>query len=77
MHPKTFPSRVSATEYEPMPGQKSMLIYLQGSGSGEEFYYRLVMAGDASSGYRVSGLYRGSQPYPPSKRHPLPPNGSP
>lgn len=74
MHPKSFPTRVTAVEFEPMPGQKGMLIYLKGTGEGEDFHYRFVMEGDAPSGYRVSGLFRGSGPYPPSNRRPLNPN---
>lgn len=71
MHPKMFPTQVAATEFEPLLGQRGMLIFLKGTGDGEEFYYRLVMEGDSSSGYRVSGLFRGSGPYPASARRPL------
>lgn len=71
MHPTVFPAEVKAIEYEPMPGQTAMQIYLKGSAEKEEFYYRLVMSGDRHSGYQVSGLWRGSGPYPPSARKPL------
>lgn len=71
MHPKSFPTQLTATEFEPMPGQRGMMIYLKGTGDGEDFYYRFVMEGDASSGYRVSGLFRGNGTYPPSNRRPL------
>jgi hypothetical protein len=73
MHPKGFPSRITATEFEPMPGQRAMTIYLKGDGDGEDFYYRLQLDGDATSGYRVTGLFRGNGPYPPSARRPLNP----
>ncbi len=64
LHPKAFPVSVTASEYEPMPGEKAMHIYLKGENSGERFYYRLTMEGAAATGYRVVRLYRGSEPYP-------------
>jgi hypothetical protein len=67
MHPTAFPSAIKATEFEPMPGQKAMNIFLFGEGGGESFYYRLIMTGTSSSGYQVAGFVRGSGPYPPSK----------
>jgi hypothetical protein len=73
MHPKTFPTEVLATDFEPIPGQRAMNIYLKGRGEGEDFYYRLVMVGDATSGYRVSGLYRGNRPSPSPNKRPLRP----
>ena len=66
MHPIGFPLDVEPEDYEPMPGQKAMMIYLVGSNGGEKMYYRFVMAGDDESGYRVSGFFRGSGPYPHS-----------
>jgi hypothetical protein len=72
MHPKGFPIKIAATDYEPMPGQRGMNIFLTGSNGGEKMYYRLAMAGDAKEGYKVSGFYRGNGPYPPSDlRSPL------
>ena len=71
MHPKGRPSEVAATEFEPIPGQPAMTIYLKGTGGDETFFYRLLMVGDKLSGYRVGGLWRGSGPYPPSARRPL------
>jgi hypothetical protein len=71
MHPASFPASVKAIEYEPMPGQAAMQIYLKGTAEKEEFYYRFVMSGDRHSGYQVLGLWRGSGPYPPSTRKPL------
>jgi hypothetical protein len=46
MHPKSFPTKVTATEFEPMPGQRGMNIFVKGEGEGEEFFYRLVMERD-------------------------------
>jgi hypothetical protein len=67
LHPKAFPTSLTASEYEPMPGEKAIHIYLIGENLGEHFYYRLTMEGTASTGYRVLRLYRGSEPYPPSR----------
>ncbi|NLO91520.1 MAG: hypothetical protein GX410_05960 [Elusimicrobia bacterium] len=64
MHPSGYPNIVKAIEYEPLPGQRAMNIILVGENSSEKFYYRLVMAGDAVSGYRVAGLFRSNGPYP-------------
>src|SRR5262245_16388457 len=71
MHPAAFPKTVKAVEYEPMPGQTAMQIFLRGTADDEEFYYRLVMVGDKHSGYQVSEYWRGSGPHPPSSRKPL------
>ena len=68
LHPKAFPTSVTASEYEPMLGEKAIYIYLVGENSGERFYYRLTMEGAAATGYRVLSLDRGSAPYPPSNR---------
>ncbi len=68
MHPTGYPDAVVATEFEPIPGQRAMNIFLVGENNSEQFYYRFTMAGTAETGYRVSGLWRGSGPYPPSKR---------
>ena len=68
LHPKTFPTSVTASEYEPMFGEKAIYIYLVGENSGEHFYYRLTMEGTATNGYRVLSLDRGCGPYSPSNR---------
>ncbi|TMA10247.1 MAG: hypothetical protein E6J89_10820 [Deltaproteobacteria bacterium] len=64
LHPKAFPVSVTASEYEPMRGEKAMHLYLTGENSGERFYYRLTMEGAATTGYRVARFYRESNPYP-------------
>ncbi len=71
MHPKSFPSKVTATEFEPMLGQRGMNIFVKGEGEGEDFYYRLAMEGDAPSSYRVAGLFRGNGPNPSTNKRPL------
>jgi hypothetical protein len=64
LHPRAFPVSVTATEYEPMHGEKAIHIYLTGENSGERFYYRLTLEGAAATGYRVARFYRESSPYP-------------
>jgi hypothetical protein len=66
LHPKAFPRAVTASEYEPMHGEKAIYIFLIGDNSGEHFYYRLTMEGTATTGYRVLRLDRSTAPYPPS-----------
>ena len=66
LHPKGFPKTVTALEYEPMPGEKAIFIFLTGENSGEHFYYRLTMEGTATTDYKVLRLDRASQPYPSS-----------
>jgi hypothetical protein len=66
LHPKAFPRAVTASEYQPMHGEKAIYIFLIGDNSGEHFYYRLTMEGTAATGYRVLRLDRSIAPYPPS-----------
>lgn len=66
LHPKGFPKTVTALEYEPMPGEKAIFIFLTGENSGEHFYYRLTMEGTGTTGYKVLRFDRAGQPYPSS-----------
>ena len=66
MHPSEYPWSIEATDYEPLPGQKAMNIFLSGSAGNERFYYRFVMEGTKQDRYTVGGLWRGNGPYPPS-----------
>jgi hypothetical protein len=66
LHPRAFPQTVTASEYEPMPGEKAIYVFLTGENSGEHFYYRLTLEGTATTGYKVLRLDRAGQPYPPS-----------
>ncbi len=63
LHPKGFPTKVTATEYEPMRGENAIYIYLTGENAREQFDYVLTMEGTASSDYRVLKLDRGSAVY--------------
>lgn len=67
MHPKGFPTAVRATEYEPVPGEEKINIFLHGKGDDEEFYYRFVMEGTKERNYKVFSLVRADGPYPPSE----------
>ncbi len=72
MHSSGYPSSVQTTEYQPIPGQPAMSIFLIGENDSGKFFYRLVMEGTQDSGYRVSGFFRGNGPYPASNlRRPL------
>jgi hypothetical protein len=66
MHPDGRPATVSLGEYEPIPGQAAMNIFLTGERAGETFYYRILMLGTSSQGYKVGGFYRSNGPPPPS-----------
>jgi hypothetical protein len=66
LHPKAFPKTVTALEYEPMPGEKAIYVFLTGENSGEHFYYRLTMEGTATTGYKVLRFDRAGQSYPSS-----------
>ena len=72
MHPVAFPRVVVATDYEPMPGQKSMFIWLYGEYGEEKFYYRLTMLGTTETDYRVAGMFRVPELPPSQMRKPLP-----
>lgn len=72
MHPSKYPVKVRSIEFEPVPGQKAMNIFLFGEAGEEKFYYRFLMEGVKETDYKVSGVWRGNGPYPPSKmRKPL------
>jgi hypothetical protein len=66
LHPRAYPKDVTASEYEPMPGERAIYIFLIGDNSGERFYYRLTLEGTATTPYRVLRLDRAREPYPPS-----------
>ena len=66
LHPNGRPSKIEAVEYEPMPGEKAMYIYLVGHDSGEQFEYTVTLEGTAATDYRVSKFTRGARSYVPS-----------
>lgn len=72
MNTPTSPAVVTATEFEPIPGQEGMNIYLTGENGAEKFYYRIPMKGSEGRGYKAAGVFRGQGPYAPSEsRQPL------
>jgi hypothetical protein len=60
MHPRAYPSRISALEYEPMAGEKAIYIYLSGQNSEEQIGYRVTLEGTAATGYQVLKIDRGA-----------------
>jgi hypothetical protein len=62
LHPKGYPSAVKAGDFEPMPGENAIYIFLAGENAGESFYYRLTMEGSAATGYRVLQFDRSNRP---------------
>jgi hypothetical protein len=66
LHPRAYPKNVTASEYEPMPGEKAIYVFLMGENSGERFYYRLTLEGTATTPYRILRLDRSTEPYPSS-----------
>jgi hypothetical protein len=65
-HPKGFPTSVRAIEFEPVPGQAAIQIFLLGESPSEKFYYRVPLVGTVEDGYSPDGIYRGNGPYPTS-----------
>jgi hypothetical protein len=65
-HPSVFPLFVNATDYEPIPGQNKMGIYLYGENGSDTFYYQMIMVGVQETGYKVAGFDRANAPYPQS-----------
>ena len=73
MHPDGFPTKVTATEYEPIPGTESMSIFLMGENDAEKIYYRFTVRGTSETGYKIYELYSKLTPYPPTNlKRPLP-----
>jgi hypothetical protein len=66
-HPKGFPIDVTLTEYQPVPGEKLMHVYLSGETPRGRFNYQLTMEGDAATGYRVTSFERSGHPPPWSR----------
>jgi hypothetical protein len=58
-HPKNYPTKIAATDYEPMSGEKAIYIYLSGENAGEQFNYTLTLDGTATTDYKVTRFSRG------------------
>jgi hypothetical protein len=61
---------VTATEFEAIPGQDAMNIYLVGENGRDKFHYRIPMKGSDTDGYKPFGIMRG-QYQPSASRQPL------
>ena len=59
MHPRSFPTKVTATEFQPMPGEKAIWIYLAGRNAEEQFQYRFTMEMTDNGDYKVLTLDTG------------------
>jgi hypothetical protein len=68
-HPRAYPSRIAAVDYEPMTGEKAIYIYLSGDNSGEQFNYTVTLDGTAATDYKVVRFSRGGSAG--SSRQPL------
>jgi hypothetical protein len=58
-HPRNYPTKIAATDYEPMSGEKAIYIYLAGETAGEQFNYTLTLDGSAATDYKVIRFSRG------------------
>ena len=72
MHPDGFPKEIVAADYMPAPGADAVLIWMQGEGNGERFYYRLVMRREGGAGYRIAEMIRADSYPRPGSVTPLP-----
>jgi hypothetical protein len=59
LHPRGFPTRVTAKEYQPMPGENAMWIYLVGQNSEDQFQYRIIMEATGNGDYKVLNIDNG------------------
>jgi hypothetical protein len=60
MNARGYPSRVTATDYEPMPGEQAIYIFLRGQTGDEQVQYRITLEGTAAAGYKVLKIDQGS-----------------
>jgi hypothetical protein len=59
MHPRAYPNKMTALEFEPMSGEKAIYIFLTGRNADEQFSYRVTLTGTAATGYRVLKIDQG------------------
>jgi hypothetical protein len=81
MHPRSFPTKVTALEYQAMPGENAIWIYLAGQNVVEQFQYRLTLEATGNGDYKVLTFDSGvvARMFSPlSEKHPFrPPISSP
>lgn len=59
MHPRSYPSKVTALEFEPMLGENAIYIFLSGYTGEELISYRLTLEGTAATDYKVLKIDQG------------------
>lgn len=59
MHPRNYPDKVIAVEYEPMAGEQAIYIFLTARNSEEQFSYRVTLEGTADADYKVLKIDQG------------------
>lgn len=77
MHPRAFPTKVTANEYQAMPGEPAIWIFLTGRNQDEQFTYRITMEGTAAGDYKVLTIDSGGvgqlfSPLAEKRRYPSP-----
>ena len=60
MNARGYPSRVTATEYEPMAGEKAIYIFLRAQNGDEQVNYRVTLEGSAATDYKVLKIDQGA-----------------
>ena len=60
MNARGYPSRVTATEYEPMAGEKAIYIFLRAQNGDEQVNYRVTLEGTAATDYKVLKIDQGA-----------------
>lgn len=72
MNTPSSPTVVTATEFENIPGQDGVNIFLIGERGSEKYYYRIPMKGTDEKGYKPAGVFRIQGQFPASEsRQPL------
>lgn len=59
MHPRSYPSKVTALEFEPMLGENAIYVFLSGYTGEELISYRLTLEGTAATDYKVLKIDQG------------------
>ena len=59
MHPRNYPNKITALEYEPMSGEKAIYVFLSGNTGDELISYRLTLEGTAATDYKVLKIDQG------------------
>jgi len=60
MNARGYPSRVTATDYEPMAGEKAIYIFLRAQNGDEQIQYRITLEGTAATDYKVLKIDQGA-----------------